>query len=313
MDLGYKMFDHWLAMDAGSYSIKLYDYSSKKESEIRNVVAVEKNEVIAVGRAAFEYIYGDQRRVQVKYPLECGHVITDFSKVLEEGIDLLKSRSIFKPSMMVVLPSEILENDVDLWQKNMSIAGIQKMKFVRVMDVLQTEEPCFIIHAGHSYTELGIYARGCEFVHKTIHFAGKQVDEEIQKIVAQKTRCLITQEDACHLKEEASDLFWKKRNKKIGCVGMDRFQKYVRVEIDAIELWSAMKPIFQQIALWAKQVFLNVGMEMKEQILRDGVLLSGGLASCFGLRQMIEQSIGCPIVCTKEPKYDMIDALKEWR
>lgn len=307
------MFDHWYALDAGGHQIRLYDYQKQVEIEWPNVIAIQNDQVIACAKEALEYIYTDQRKVQVRYPLEQGHLLCDMSTIILKMISSISSKSIFRPSFMVSVPTDLSEQDKQKWEECLAQVGAKHMELISNMEILQTEKPCFMIHSGHTYTELGICAHGHLMAHKTIHFAGKQIDESIQKIVAQKTRCLITPEDACALKEAASNAFWEQKNPVLSCVGLDRFQKYVRVQIYAMDLWPCMEATFRQIVLWAKQYYGSLGKEYRGYVEEQGILLSGGLASCFGLRQLLKQGLDCRVFCTNEPKYDMIEVLKAWR
>ena len=71
--------------------------------------------------------------------------------------------------------------------------------------------------------------------------------------------------------------------------------------------------IEQQIVLWAKQCFKEQPFEMKQTLLKKGILLDGGLAHCFGLRQLLEQAFSCPVITPEFPEYEIINTMKELR
>ena len=166
------------------------------------------------------------------------------------------------------------------------------------------------MHSGHSYTEIHVCAYGKVFVSKTIYYAGSQIDEQIQRIVYNKTGCFITKMDAAHLKEMASLAFWQQKNNLLLCYAFDSRQILHQIQIESSLLWPAFEMVSAQISLWVKHCFDGLPASLQEHFLMHGIELSGGLADCFGPSQFISKNISCPVLCTKRGQYDMIDALK---
>ena len=80
-----------------------------------------------------------------------------------------------------------------------------------------------------------------------------------------------------------------------------------------MDLWPCMKSVIDQVTLWAKQCMERVSVEMKEQIHENGILLSGGMANCFGLRQNLQEELKHPVICTNRPESDLIENMKGWK
>ena len=66
----------------------------------------------------------------------------------------------------------------ELWQQAFLNCGVRKVEFISNLEVLQEENPCFLVHSGHSYTEIHICAYDKVLVSKTIYYAGAQVDSK---------------------------------------------------------------------------------------------------------------------------------------
>ena len=45
----------------------------------------------------------------------------------------------------------------------------------------------------------------------------------------------------------------------------------------------------------------------------NGILLSGGMANCFGLRQNLQEELNHPVICTNRPESDLIENMKGWK
>ena len=305
------MFERWFLLDAGAYELRLHDCSKHTDAKTRTIVAVKNNQPLFYGQEAISCIYQDPL-MQIRYPIWEDSVDSMIHSLIENCMNVLQAdQSLLKPCIWMAVPNWYDEAYRTKWQHILLDSGIKKVKFITNMDLLQTKEACFLIHAGHSCTEMGIYVNGTCRSYKKIFFAGSRMDEQIKRIVATKTNCLISNEDAMALKKAASDAFWKNQNVRLSCTALDRYQHMQRISISAWDLWPGMEMIEQQIVLWAKQCFKEQPLQMKEALLKNGFLLSGGLAHCFGLRQLLEQAFGCTILHTNTPEYDIINTMKE--
>lgn len=307
------LFDHWYALDIGACNSRFYDFSTKEQTELKTVVAWKKNQPIATGQDALSYLYKNEA-VTIKHPLDHQQVLSSFAPVIQDGLKALgQDQNLFQPHILAAVPTHMEMRYFDQWHDELIKAGISKIDFVSVMDLLQTEEPSLLIHSGHSYTELAVYAHGHEYVHKTIYFAGRQVDEAVVQYIAEKTNCIITIEDACTLKEMASEQLKQSNNAILRCTAKNLFQEYVQLEVRCMELWPCMEGVIKQIVLWAKQCLEPLSIEMKENIYQNGVVLSGGMASCFGMVQTLEMALNQPVICNQDPYLDILNTMKGWR
>ena len=307
------MFEKWYALDAGAYQIRLYNFSNQKEISMRTCLAFHDKNLLAMCDEALEYVYYQKPGIKVKYPVHEGKITDDFSVLLEEGMKRLgNTNRFYRPCLYICLPerNDQVENE---WIVRLSNTGIKKNEFVSNFELLGINKFHFFIHAGHSYTQIGFVCNGKIMQEKIILFAGQQMDEEIQKIVVQKTQCLISIEDARILKEAASKSLMKRQNAKLSCFAMNKYQKYVKIEISSMDLWPAMESVEKQIVLWTKECISKLGLEMQDRIMQKGITLSGGLANCFGLKPYLEHELHCPVICTEDSCYDILDRMKELR
>lgn len=307
------MFEKWYALDAGAFNFRLYNFSNGKEITMRTCLAYKGKELLAMSDDALEYVYHQKPSIKVKYPIQEGKILSDISLFVEKGIkELGNTNRFYRPCLLICLPERNaqIENE---WVENLSRTGMKKFEFVSISDLLSGSKPQFFIHSGHSYTQMGLVINGKEVVLKRIHFAGQQIDEMVQKIVVQKTQCLISNEDARVLKENASKHLCLKQNAMLSCFAMNKYQKYVKVEVSSKDLWPAIEKVEKQIVLWAKECISVLGLDLQLQIFDNKVLLTGGMANCFGLKQYLEHELSCEVMCSPNPEYDIMRRLKEWK
>ena len=308
------LLDKWYALDLGAYQMHFYDYSSQEQASIRTIMAYKQDQLLVYGQEVFPYLYKELDRVQIKYPISHGQMLNSLSPLIKGGLEQLHAYDrLFRPCILVCVPSDLTQEQREIWQREFLKCDISKVEFVENMEILQKEETCFLIHAGHSYTELAIYADDKKILEKTLFYAGAQMDEQIQKLVYMKTGCFISKVDAALLKEQTSLALAKNKDAMLSCYGFDRHQNLCSIQIKASYLWPALEMVERQISLWAKHCFDQLPMQLQEYILLHGVHISGGLANCFGLSQIISGQLSCPILCTNKGQCDMINALKEWK
>ncbi len=305
------MLNHWYTVDAGAYYIRFYDNVKDQKVAIRSVTASQNGKIIASGKKALEQIYNPD--IQIRYPINHEHILSTIQPIIKKGLRALRSnRNIVGPSIYMCVPTDMEQEVKDAWTERFLDAGAKNVKFVSIMDVLQTQEPTMIIHAGHSYTEIGIYAQGQQYSQKTIFYGGRQMDENIQQYFEQNYRCFVTLEDACALKEAATAAFLQSKNVTLRVNAFNAERQLGQLQIKAMEIWPCMQSICDQITLWAKDAMEHIDVNMKEAIHANGILLSGGLARCFGVKQSLEYALNCPVLCTATPEYDIIENMKEW-
>ena len=277
----------------------------------KTIIAKKGKETLGVSDQALAYLYKDLDTIQIQYPISHGQILHSIEPLVQKGLNELHAfDGLLRPSVLVSVPTELSQRQRELWQQMFLDCGIRKVEFISNLNALQEEGSCFLVHSGHSYTEIHVCAYGKVLVSKTIYYAGAQIDEQIQRIVYNKTGCFITKMDAAHLKEMASLAFWQQKNNLLLCYAFDSRQILHQIQIESSLLWPAFEMVSAQISLWVKHCFDGLPASLQEHFLMHGIELSGGLADCFGPSQFISKNISCPVLCTKRGQYDMIDALK---
>ncbi|MDO4465604.1 MAG: rod shape-determining protein [Bacillota bacterium] len=308
------MFEHWYVIDPGAYSIKFLDVRGKKRMALRSSIAYQGKEVVAISKDAFQYIYEPNKRIRIKNVLNHNQMLNPMHPILTKGFTLLESnKNIFKPGVILLTPSEFEDAQKDIWQNEMHQAGVQKVVFRSVMEASKLQESGIVIHMGHSYSEIGFFFKGNLVFQKTLYFAGKQMDEEIQSIVLKKTQCLISEEDACSLKEKASRSLMGGNLEPVQCYGYNKYQQFVVLNMDPIELWPAMEHVIGQIALWTKDELNRIDSKKRLAIQQGGMYLSGGLAECYGVCSILAKELHMVCKVVNQPAWDVVERVKGWK
>lgn len=305
--------DNWIALEMGAYVFRFLDCEKNKLVELRSILAVSDGSVLASGSDAFPYLYKDFDTVQIKYPISHANILYPIDSLIEKGLDMIGAFDhMFQPCVAVLLPSDINDEQLELYRDLLLSKGIRKLELVRLLDLWKDDDLNFMIHAGHSYTEIMIVSHGRVYAHQTIHFGGMHIDEKIQEIVFKQFGVSITRVDACNLKMAVSRSLKDQKTSILSCTGIDASYQLCTIQIPSRLLYSALVDVERQIVLWAKACFEQVELSIQKQVLLQGITLSGGLANCFGLVELLKQAFSCDVFCTNQPQCDMINALKEY-
>lgn len=308
------MFEHWYVIDPGAYSIKFLDVRGKKRMSLRSCLAYRDQEVIAVSKDAFQYIYEPAKRVRIKNVLNHSQMLNPMAPIFNKGLELLEvSKNIFKPGVILLTPTEMSSEQKDIWQNELLQMGVKKVVTHSLMEASQLNDSGIVVHAGHSYTEIGFFYKGKLVSHKTVFFAGRQIDEQIQRIVAKKTQCLISEEDACSLKEKASQALLTGSTDPVQCYGYNRYQQFVVLDIDPADIWPAIENVIQQIALWTKDELNALDSKKKLAIQQGEIYLSGGMAECYGMENILTAELHTVCKKLKQPSWTVVERVKGWK
>lgn len=292
------MFEKTMILDPGAWSVRLYDPGKRVIQSCRSVYFQKEKGKADAGSKAFETFWKLEKN-QLKYPLSQGRVLMDIKPVLAEvlqGSGL--QEGLLKPSVLVILDQQADGKQKEIWKQSLLECGFRRVRFIHTMDLMARDFQ-LVIHAGHSSTEIAVYNKGVQLAYSKIIYAAAQIDQQISDWIARRYRALIFQEDAAALRLSASRAFFEGRNPKLSCTVLDCTNQYVRITMDAMELWPMMQEVFHQIILWAKQVLSRCELPVLEQVLQRPILLSGGLSACFGLRQMLESQLHMKVQIVK--------------
>lgn len=294
------MFEKRYIVDPGSFQCLFYSVSDQKLAAVRTCAAYHDDELMATGTETFRYIYKDAS-FRVRYPIQAGRINGELMPILKAGFDALKAGTSLMPSTCIVVqPAWMDDSFKQKLETDLKALRMKKIMFIDTARLYQSDLTDCVIHVGHNYTEMHLYIDD-EVLSSVINLGADTINEQIKRKVASKTRCIISDEDALALCNGASEAFWSSRNRKLACLGLNRYQKFSEIETPASDLWEPIETVEKQIILWVKTNLKKAG---QKDVLSKGIRLSGGLARLFGLRQMLEQELNCKVYCNDKPEED---------
>ena len=132
------MFAHWIALDPGSNSLRLYDYFNDREVCLKTCIAYDKQKMIALAEQALAYVYQNKKDIKVRYPIKQGDILNDVTPLIRQALKELKvSQNVFKPCFLVCLNEDVSVEQKLKWQQQLAACKVRKVEFITPMEVLQ--------------------------------------------------------------------------------------------------------------------------------------------------------------------------------
>ena len=159
--------------------------------------------------------------------------------------------------------------------------------------IIDTPEAVLSTVIGKDVTDCGIYCAGGVVEEHGISFGGKTIDEGIRRFVQAKYHLMIGMTQAEHTGESRTFTI---RGRRIAD-GVE-----IILELTERNLSPIMQRILQPVVQLIKKVMRAATPEMAEDLLKNGMILSGGTAKLSGIDEWIASQIGVPVFVADEPE-----------
>lgn len=299
------MFESSYLIDPGAHTLRIYDPKTRTVHALRSCRLFNRPQV--TGDEAIRASWDESDHLV--YPFGRERITADpasllqslFSRIPAERYLLIPDAAVLSFSM----PSPDLE---DAWSRLLHLFKIARIRMVPAF-VPEDGEPFFHIHAGASLVHFVMGKEGEVLDWQPVKLAGNEIDKAIATEIARVFQALISQEDACALKEVLSRALCEGRNPVLSVTGLSSHNEYVKIRFRAADLWGCMEPILKELARQASEFVCRKGPELMEQVLSRPVLVSGGLAPCFGLVPLLKRSLHARIQIAENPETWLLDTL----
>ncbi len=299
------MFGNDISIDLGTTTMLVYIKGKGIVLNEPTVIAVntDTNVVMGVGTEALEMLGRTPPNIQAVHPLHDG-VISNYTLAQEMIRRLIKKvlhRVPGRPRIMMCVPSGV----TDVEQR----AVIDAAREVGAKDIYVIEEPVaaalgagfdisrahgtMVIDIGGGTTDIAVMSLGGVVVSRSMKIAGDEFTEEIVRYVRKEMQLHIGPRTAEKIKQTIGCVI--KRDKEVLCdaLGISAITGLPKlVTISSHDIYGIFEELVINIIERAKEVLEETPPELHADIIRDGVILTGGGSLIFGLDKRIEEAIG---------------------
>lgn len=308
-----------IGIDLGTASVLVYIKGKGIVLKEPSVVAMDTatKTLLAVGLEAQRMLGRTPGNIVAIRPLRDG-VISDYNmteRMLRHFLDKICKRRIFKPRVIICVPSGVTEVEERAVIDAAMQAGASKTYLIEepiaaaIGAGLDISKPCgnMIVDIGGGTTDIAVISLGGIVVSESIKVAGDKFDEAIIKYIRKKHNILIGERTAEEMKM------------KIGCVfknGAEQYQTKTMdirgrslvsglpktISVTSDEMFEACEETAASIIEVVKSVLENTPPELVGDISTHGILMTGGGSLVWGLDELIWFETGIKTTIAENPE-----------
>ena len=302
------MFSKNIGIDLGTATVLIYVKGKGIVLQEPSVVSLDRNtgKMIRVGQEALDMLGRTPENIITVRPLRDG-VISDYEtteKMLRYYIRKVNGRSLFRPHVVICVPSQVNEveeravrdavlnagaRSVDLIEEPMAAALGAGVDMSRPHGVM-------VIDIGGGTSDVAVLSLNDVVVSESIKCAGNKFDEAIVRYVRKEQNVLIGQRTAEEIKISVGCLSLRPEKQSMTvrgrCVTTGLPKEF---SITSTETMAAMMEPAKSIVEVVHSVLSRTPPELLSDIAASGILLTGGGGLIYGFDRMLSARIGIPV------------------
>ena len=325
------LFSKDIGIDLGTASVLVYIKGKGVVLREPSVVAIDKNngKLLKVGAEAQAMLGRTPGNIVAMRPLREG-VISDYDmteRMLKEFIKKVTTFSIFKPRLLICVPSGITEVE----ERAVVDAGIQ----AGARRAYLIEEPVaaaigagiditkpdghMVVDIGGGTADVAVISLGGVVESASIKIAGDKFDEAVVKYIRKKHNVLIGDRTAEELKMTIGCVFPRPEEVTMEIKGRCLMTGLPRVfSVSSSEMIEAFEEVSSRILEAIHGVLERTPPELVADISTNGIVMTGGGSLLWGFDKLIESHTGIEthvaedaISCVAEGTGKSLDSLDQ--
>ncbi len=303
-----------LALDLGTTNSLIHRQGRGVVLDEPSVVAVDSatGEVVTAGRTAKEMLGRTPGSMRAVRPLR-GGVVHDpdvTERMLRVFVDNIGVSSVFRPRIVVCVPSTVSPLERRAVEDVAMRVGARQVYVVEEPVVaaigaglpLTDVEASTVVDIGGGSTDAAILALGGVVASRSARVGGAAMDEAVSAYVQQQFSLLLGERSAEHIKIEAGSAFPLAEARRARVRGRDLVSGLPRtVELSSDEVRRALDAPVRAIVDLVRDLLDSTPPELAGDVLRRGVVLTGGGALLRGIDARLEHELGVPVRVADDP------------
>lgn len=308
------MFRLWqeIGVDLGTATVLIYVKGKGIELTEPSVIAMVRDtaEVKAVGDEAYRMLGRTPGNIVAVRPMRDG-VIADYDlteKMLKAFIRKVRRgpRGIFKPSVMVCVPSGVTEVEKRAVLQATREVGARKAFLIEeplaaaIGAGINIAEPTgtMVVDVGGGTTDIAVISLGGIVVSESLRIAGNEFDESIIRYVRHKENLLIGDRTAEEIKIRIGAALIQKPEdiETMDVRGRDLINGLPKtITVTSEDVVEALKEPLQKIADGVRRVLEAAPPELVSDVIDRGIIMTGGGALLRNFDALLRDATGIPV------------------
>jgi rod shape-determining protein MreB len=280
-----------------------------------SIVAIDKDnkKILAVGTEAKKMVGRTPGNIVAIRPLKDG-VIADFDtteRMLRYFIQKVhKNMAIARPRIVMCVPSGITAVEKKAVVEATEQAGaraayiIEEPLAAAIGSDLPIDEPTgsMIVDIGGGTSEVAVISLGGIVAYQSLRIGGDEMDEAIIYYLKKESNLLVGESTAERMKMEIGSAFPLENEEKMEVNGRDLVTGLPKtIIITSQQVRAALEKTLSDIINAIVEVLDETPPELASDIMKRGIVLSGGGALLKGLTERISRETHCPVYLAPDP------------
>ena len=298
-------FNRNIGIDLGTATVLVYVQGKGIVLEEPSVVAIDTttDRILKVGTEAQQMLGRTPGNIVAVRPLRDG-VISQYEvtlKMIQCFIRRACGNMFFQPRVMICIPSGITEVEERAVRDAAHEAGAQKVYLIEEPTAaaigagldIYAPNGNMVIDIGGGTTDIAVLSLGGVVVSESIKIAGDKFDEAIMSYVRRKYRVLIGERTAEALKKRIGAVYDHPEPKYVEVKGRCMTQGLPKlITLSSREMIEALAEPISAILNAICMVIERTPPELLGDILRNGIVMTGGGSMLYGFDQLVTRATG---------------------
>ncbi len=309
-----------IGVDLGTDTLKLRDRSGEKFMENRDMIAVRGKKVLAVGNEAYEMYEKNPVSVRVSRPMTGGVIASasDMEEVLTQTLKKFTTFSQKTAGICIAVPSQVTPVEqrafYNVCNSTLSPGRVHLVE-KGIADAVSIGLPVLgpeghmIVNIGADTTEITVLSDGKVIIGRTLKEGGFSLDEDIVTMVRRKFNISIGKKSAEQLKNNLAFMLNGPRleQKVFGIHTLSGLPKSDMIPALAVSV--AVLGTIDRIVDEIRQVVDRTPPILRQDIMKEGIFLTGGVSLLQNLPIYIQKEVSLPVYHIQDPKHSTIRGL----
>jgi len=295
------LFGRDIGIDLGTATVLVFVKGKGVVLREPSVVAMDKNtgRLLKVGEEAQRMLGRTPGNIVAIRPLREG-VISDYDmteRMLKEIIRKVTNFSLFKPRLVICVPSGITEVEERAVIDAGLQAGARKVFLIEEpvasaigagLDITKPEGH-MVVDIGGGTTDVAVISLSGVVASESIKIAGDSFDEALVKYIKRKHNVLIGDSTAEELKRTIGCVFPRPEMASVEVKGRCLMTGLPRmVSINSNDMIEAFEEVSERILETIHQVLEGTPPELVADIANNGIVMTGGGSLVWGFDKLVE-------------------------
>ncbi len=311
-----------ICFDFGTSNLSVFVSGKGVIANEPSVVAInpENGKILSMGKKAYEMIGKNHDWIDVVNPIVDGGVY-DFQTVqniIGFYVQKVCENKIWKPNVLLSIPCETNSVDKRTILELATASGASKACLIEEplaaaigagVDV-NSYRGIMVVDIGAGRTDIAVIARGMICSSRSIKVAGNALNEAIVAFLKREKEISIGYQTAETVKKDIGCTNFLEAELAVRAVGKStKTNLPISVEITSADVFLSFDDYLEQIVTAIKSVFEKTSPELNGDILKTGIVLTGGSAQLTGIDRFIEFRTGIKTMVAKDPQNCVIKGM----